>query len=86
MRLARAGERFLGIGMGEPAVLKGVEVVVQDSEGLVAVYPYRDADATKVTTTTRDTCFMTCGVPGIERRTLVEAAETTKEFVERFCR
>ena len=72
--------------MGEPAVLKGVEVVVQDSEGLVAVYPYRDADATKVTTGTRETTFMTCGVPGIEWRSLVEAAETTREYVERFCR
>jgi len=72
--------------MTAPVVLRGVEVVVEDAEKLVAVYPYRDADATKVTTGTRETTFMTCGVPGIEWRSLVEAAETTREYVERFCR
>src|SRR3989337_1967906 len=81
----RAGETFRGIGMSEPVVLRGVEVVVEDAEKLVAVYPYRDADVTKVTTATRETTFMTCGVPGIEWRSLVEAAKTTREYVERFC-
>ena len=86
MRLARQGESFLGIGMDAPVVLKGVEVVCEDDEGLVAVYPYRDAHRTRVTTSTTDTVFMTCGVPGIERPELVAAAGTTREFVERFCR
>ncbi len=86
MRLAHEGESFLGIGMDAPVVLKGVEVVCEDDEGLVAIYPYRDSHRTRVTTATVDTVFMTCGVPGIEPRTLVEAAETTREFVERFCR
>jgi len=86
MRLARAGESFLGIGMEVPVVLKGVEVVCEDSEGLVAIYPHRDAHRTRVTLATEDTIFMTCGVPGIESGTLVQAAETTRDFVERFCR
>lgn len=86
MRLARAGEEFLGIGMEAPVVLKGVEVVCEDDEGLVAIYPYRDSHRTRTTTATTDTIFMTCGVPGIERPALVEAAQTTREFVERFCR
>ncbi len=86
MRLARQGEVFLGIGMDAPVVLKGTEVVCEDDEGLVAIYPYRDSHRTRVTTATTDTIFMTCGVPGIERSVLVASAETTKEFVERFCR
>jgi len=86
MRLAREAESFLGIGMDAPVVLKGVEVVCEDDEGLVAIYPYRDSHRTRVTTTTADTVFMTCGVPGIERTTLVQAADTTREYVERFCR
>ncbi len=86
MRLARAGESFLGIGMEAPVVLKGVEVVCEDDEGLVAIYPYRDSHRTRATTATVDTIFMTCGVPGIEARTIVQAAETTREYVERFCR
>lgn len=86
MRLARAGETFLGIGMENAVVLKGVEVMCEDEEGLVAIYPYRDSHRTRVTTATVDTIFMTCGVPGIEPHTLVESAHTTREFVERFCR
>lgn len=86
MRLARAGETFLGIGMGEPVVLQGHEVVLQDARMLVAIYPYRDADATKVTIETKDSFFMTCGVPGIADETLHTADATTKEFVERYCR
>ena len=86
MRLARAGESFLGIGMGAPVVLKGVEVVCEDDEGLVAIYPHRDSHRTRVTTATTDTVFMTCGVPGIEPQSLVASADVTKEYVERFCR
>ncbi len=86
MRLAHAGETFLGIGMDAPVVLKGVEVVCEDDEGLVAIYPYRDAHRTRATTETTATYFMTCGVPGIERDALVESAAVTLELVERFCR
>lgn len=86
MRLATSGESFLGIGMEVPVVLHGVEVVCEDDEGLVAIYPHRDSHRTRVTTETMDTVFMTCGVPGIEPSTLVQAAEITREYVERFCR
>ncbi len=86
MRLAHAGETFLGIGMAVPVVLQGHEVVLEDALRLVAIYPHRDADATKVTLDTTDTVFMTCGVPGIPDETLQAADATTKEFVERFCR
>jgi len=86
MRLSRAGETFLGIQMDAPMTLQGHEVVVQDRNALVAIYPYRDAEATKVTLATTDTVFMTCGVPGIPDETLGSADVTTMEFVERFCR
>ncbi len=86
MRLAHAGETFLGIGMDAPVELKGVEVVCEDDQGLVAIYPYRDAHRTRATTATTATYFMTCGVPGIERDALVESAAVTLELVERFCR
>lgn len=86
MRFSNPGEPFLGIGMSSPVILEGHEVVVEDANALVAIYPYRDAEATKVTTAVRDTLFMTCGVPGISKDALLEAAETTEAFVERFCR
>ncbi len=85
MRMARQGEEFLGIGMEKPVVLTGKEVVDQDEAGLVAIYPYRDSARTAVTTATRATVFLVCGVPGIPRETLTRAQTVTRELVARFC-
>ncbi len=85
MRPARAGETFLGIGMASPLALAGTEVVVEDRDQLVAIYPYRDAKASKVTHATRDVLFLVCGVPGIPPEALRQASDVTAEFVTRFC-
>ena len=86
MRLAHAGEPFLGVGMDEPISLTGREVVNEDGIGLIAVYPYRDAARTAVMLDTTSVVFMACGVPGIPRRTIEEAARVTAEIVSRFRR
>ena len=85
LRLARKGEEFTGIGMEKPMVLEGNEVVVSDSEKLIAVYPYRDADDTKVTLLTRKVLLLICGAPGIDEKILKNAAKTTIEYITRFC-
>jgi DNA/RNA-binding domain of Phe-tRNA-synthetase-like protein len=85
MRRARQGETFLGIGMEATATLKGVEVVCEDADRLVAIYPYRDAEASKVTSDTRDVRFLVCGVPGISEDALREATAIAANLVTRFC-
>ena len=87
MRRAAKGEPFHGIGMTSPDSLTGVEVVIEDqkSHRLVAVYPYRDSDDSKVTERTKGVLFMMCGVPGIDELTLERARDLTKEYVGRFC-
>ncbi|MDA4111739.1 MAG: phenylalanine--tRNA ligase beta subunit-related protein [Thaumarchaeota archaeon] len=87
MRTVLKGEVFRGIGMELPISLSGIEVVIQDrtSEKLVAVYPYRDSDESKVTEKTKDVLFMMCGVPGISQNDLVLANEMTRDYVSRFC-
>ena len=87
MRRATSGELFHGIGMSTPDSLTGVEVVIEDlsTGGLIAVYPYRDSDDTKVTEYTKDVLFMMCGVPGIEDEVLESAGRLTREYVTRFC-
>ena len=87
MRKAVAGEPFHGIGMASPDSLSGVEVVIEDrsSHSLVAVYPYRDSDDSKVDEGTNGVLFMMCGVPGIEDALLVRAKTLTEEYVTRFC-
>ena len=85
MRFAEEGEQFLGIGMEKPLILKGGEIVVSDDEKLVAVYPYRDADNTKVTEETENVTIVVCGAPGIKEETLENASQVALEYIMRFC-
>jgi len=85
MRFATEGEEFLGIGMEKPMVLQGGEIVVSDGEKLVAVYPHRDADNTKITVKTKNVVLLVCGVPGIGEETLQKATEVALEYITRFC-
>jgi DNA/RNA-binding domain of Phe-tRNA-synthetase-like protein len=85
MRFAEEGERFYGIGIEKPLILKGGEIVVSDEEKLVAVYPYRDADNTKVTERTENVTIVVCGVPGIPKRDLENASQVVLEYITRFC-
>ena len=85
MRFAEEGEQFIGIGMEKPLILKGGEIVVSDEEKLVAIYPYRDADNTKVTEKTENVTIVVCGVPGIPKRDLENASQVAVEYINRFC-
>jgi len=85
MRFARRGEKFLGIGMEKPIDLEGGEVVISDDQKLVAIYPHRDADRSKVTEKTRSILLLVCGVPGITMDMLARAATVAVEYITRFC-
>jgi DNA/RNA-binding domain of Phe-tRNA-synthetase-like protein len=85
MRFAEEGEQFIGIGMEKPLILKGGEIVVSDEEKLVAIYPYRDADSTKVTEKTENVTVVVCGVPGIPKQDLENASQVAVECINRFC-
>ena len=85
MREAVEGEEFLGIGMEDPVVLKGVEAVVSDAEKLIAVYPYRDAEVCKVTEDTVNVLLMVCGVPNIDDATLDRAESVAVDYITKFC-
>lgn len=85
MRFAEEGEKFLGIGMEKPLILKGGEIVVADDAKLVAVYPYRDADNTKVTVETKNITMIVCGAPGISEERLDFASQVAQEYILRFC-
>ncbi len=85
MRFAQEGEQFYGIGMEKPLILKGGEIVISDNEKLIAVYPYRDAENTKVTEKTKNITIIVCGVPGISKEILSEALRIVFEYVTTFC-
>jgi len=85
MRFAKENEEFLGIGMKNPIKLNGREIVVSDDEKIIAIYPYRDAENTKITFETSKVLFLICGVPDIEEETLMNAAKVTIDYVTMFC-
>ncbi len=84
MRFAEKGEKFHGIGMDKPKELEGGEIVISDSEKLIAIYPYRDSEETKITTNTKDVLLMVCGVPEVGEK-LDEARKIMINYVTRFC-
>ena len=85
MREAKEGEEFLGIAMKKPVILKGGEAVIQDNKRLVAIYPYRDADYSKVTNNTMNVLMLMCGAPKIKRSKLAESSVVAKSVLMRFC-
>jgi len=85
MREATAGEEFTGIGMEKPVTLTGGEAVIEDGDRLVAIYPYRDADHSKVTFKTVNVLMLMCGSPGITLDTLSQASLVAKDILPRFC-
>lgn len=87
MRKARAQESFRGIGMDSEMLLQGNEVVIEDTgkRKLIAIYPYRDSDDSKVTLQTKNVLMMMCGVPDVPLGSLNDAAKLSKEFIKQFC-
>lgn len=85
MREAKTGKTFLGIAMDKPVVLSGGEAVIQDDKQLVAIYPYRDADYSKVSQDTKNVLMLMCGAPGITRTTLNASAKEAMTVLPRFC-
>jgi DNA/RNA-binding domain of Phe-tRNA-synthetase-like protein len=85
MRRAEEGESFLGIGMEDEMILEGGETVVADGEKLIAIYPYRDAESSKVTTSTKDVLLMVCGAPQVDRGVLTDAGNTAIDYIKKFC-
>jgi DNA/RNA-binding domain of Phe-tRNA-synthetase-like protein len=87
LRRARAGESFLGIGMSSRATLAGVEVVLEDlaSHELEAIYPYRDAERSKVSVGTTRAFLLMCGVPGITDESLERTRAECERAIRRFC-
>ena len=85
LRYAVKGESFYGIGMSKPLILEGNELIVSDEGGVIAIYPYRDSERTKITEGTRDALLIFCGVPGISLEMLHDAIDMAVKIITRFC-
>jgi DNA/RNA-binding domain of Phe-tRNA-synthetase-like protein len=55
-----------------------------DASRLAAIYPFRDADYSRLNLQTENLMLVSRGVPGTSLDQLKEAADRASEFVERF--
>jgi len=85
VRFAEPNEKFYGIGMKEPQNLKGNEVIITDEEKIIAVYPYRDSNETKITNLTKSIQLMICGVPQISKDILLKTESIAIQNITKFC-
>lgn len=81
MRFAEDGEEFTGIGMKKPVILRANQVILVDSDQIIAIYPYRDSDTTKVTPDTRTLHIVTCGIPEVGREVVLKAYDMCAGFL-----
>ncbi|MHA1693884.1 MAG: B3/B4 domain-containing protein [Candidatus Helarchaeota archaeon] len=74
MQFATPNQKFLGIGMKTPKLLSGNEIILTDETNrIIAIYPYRDADYSKLSNSTKNLLLLTCGVPGLLTDKLIES-------------
>ncbi|MFX1452748.1 MAG: B3/4 domain-containing protein [Promethearchaeota archaeon] len=85
MRFAETNEIFLGIGMKEAKILKGNELIINDQNQIIAIYPYRDAEDTKVTKITKNVTLLICGAPGLEKDLLNSAGDLALDYITQLC-
>jgi len=84
MRFSEEGEEFVGIGMKKPIILSENQVILTDAEAIIAIYPYRDSDATKITVATEAIHLVACGVPKVERREVAGAYELGCRYLKEY--
>ena len=85
LRFSNLGEEFLGIGMPSGKVLGQGILIMSSGEDVIAIYPYRDADESKISLETVDAVLISCGVPGISVETLMDAAGRARDSVISVC-
>lgn len=84
MRFAQEGEEFIGIGMEKPLILHKNQIILSDDKEVVAIYPYRDSDATKITHATKTIHIVACGVPDVKRETVITALELSTGYLKEY--
>jgi DNA/RNA-binding domain of Phe-tRNA-synthetase-like protein len=82
IRFAKDNETFAGIGMAKPLSLTSNTLVLADERQIICIYPYRDADNTKITTTSHSVMIVGYGAPEISFSQLREAVGMALSFIK----
>jgi DNA/RNA-binding domain of Phe-tRNA-synthetase-like protein len=68
--------------MEAPIKLTKRMLVLADGKQIVCIYPYRDAETTKITEKTRNVVIIGYGAPKIHQNELINAVETALSFIQ----
>jgi len=68
--------------MGEPIKLTGKMLVLADGKQIVCIYPYQDAETTKITMKTRNVVIVGYRAPKIHQNELINAVENALSFIQ----
>jgi DNA/RNA-binding domain of Phe-tRNA-synthetase-like protein len=82
IRFSNEKDEFKGIGMDKPAKFPEKVLLVTDEKQILCVYPYRDADVSKITDKTRNVLIIGYGAPSINETQLVDAVEKALTYIE----
>ena len=84
-RLSQENEIFKGIGWDKEKNISSNLPIIADDNGIVSIYPYRDADRSKVTKSTTTLMLTVDGVPEISLNTLEYALKKAVNRIQMFC-
>jgi len=83
IRLSNEKDEFKGIGMDKLVKLSEKILLVADKKQILCIYPYRDADATKITEKTKNVMIIGYGAPSISKDQLIDAVKKALTYIER---
>jgi DNA/RNA-binding domain of Phe-tRNA-synthetase-like protein len=82
IRFSNERDEFIGIGMNKSMKFLRKALLVSDTKQILCVYPYRDADITKINAETRSVLIIGYGALNIGRNQLVDAAEKALTYIK----
>jgi len=82
VRFSDERDEFVGLGMDKSARISEKTLLVTDTKQILCIYPYRDAQATRITEKTRNVLIIGYGAPGLARTQLVDAVEKALAYIE----
>jgi DNA/RNA-binding domain of Phe-tRNA-synthetase-like protein len=68
--------------MNKPMPLEEKMLVLSDERQVLCIYPYRDADLTKITMRTQSVMIIGYGAPGITNKQLEKTIQTTLAYIK----
>ena len=81
IRYAKEGDKYNAIG-GKERVMKGNEILtVGVNNAVLSQFPYRDADATKITSSTKNFVILSMGVEGVPKNAIKKGITLTLRYL-----